>query len=76
MASLQLRSLARGVDPSPLVDLLDRVLEKGLFLSADVLITLAGVPLLGIKLRALMAGVETMLRYGLIDPTDAGVRAE
>lgn len=66
----------QGVHPSPLVDLLDRVLEKGLFLSADVFITLAGVPLLGIKLRALLAGVETMLRYGLIDPSDAGVKTE
>lgn len=29
--------------------------------------------MLGIKLQALLAGVETMLRYGLIDPLDAGV---
>lgn len=58
------------------MDLLDRVLEKGLYLKADVLITLAGVPLLGLKLQALLAGVETMLRYGLVDPRDAGVSGE
>ncbi|MBI2869639.1 MAG: gas vesicle protein [Chloroflexi bacterium] len=48
-----------------LVDLLDRVLDKGLVLDADIIIGLSGVPLLGIKLRAALAGVETMLRYGL-----------
>lgn len=53
---------ARGA----LVDLLDRVLERGLVLDADVLITLSGVPLVGLKLRAALAGAQTLLRYGLM----------
>ncbi|MDI6807483.1 MAG: gas vesicle protein [Candidatus Eisenbacteria bacterium] len=49
-----------------LADLLDRVLDKGLVLNADVIITLAGVPLIAVSLSAAIAGVETMLEYGLM----------
>jgi hypothetical protein len=48
-----------------LVDLLDRVLEKGLVLNADLVIHVAGIPLLGVNLRACLAGVDTMLKYGI-----------
>jgi hypothetical protein len=48
-----------------LVDLLDRVLEKGLVLNADLLIHVAGIPLLGVNLKACLAGIETMLKYGI-----------
>lgn len=47
-----------------LVDLLDRVLDKGLILNADIIISLAGVPLLAVNLRAAIASVETMLNHG------------
>lgn len=54
-----------------LVDLLDRVLEKGLVINADIVICLAGVPLVGINLRAALASIETMARYGVMtDWTD------
>ncbi len=49
-----------------IVDLLDRVLDKGLILNADLIISLAGVPLIAVSLRAAIAGVETMARYGLM----------
>ena len=49
-----------------LVDLLDRVLDKGLVINADVIISLAGVPLIAVNLRAAVASVETMLQYGLM----------
>jgi len=48
-----------------LVDLLDRVLDKGLVLNADLIIHVAGVPLLGVNLKACLAGMETMLKYGI-----------
>jgi hypothetical protein len=41
-----------------LVDLLDRVLGTGVVLSGDVLISLAGVDLVTVKLRALIATVR------------------
>ena len=52
-------------ESATLVDLLDRVLDRGLVINADIIISLAGVPLIGLNLRAALAGIETMVRYGL-----------
>jgi len=57
-----------------LVELLDRLLNKGVILSADLIITVAGVPLIGINLRAALASMETMLDYGLMEAWDRDVR--
>lgn len=57
-----------------LVDLLDRVLDKGLMLDADIIIKVAGVPLLGVKLRAALAGIETMMKYGMWQDWDEAQR--
>ncbi|MFQ5811841.1 MAG: gas vesicle protein [Anaerolineae bacterium] len=57
-----------------LVDLLDRVLEKGLVIQADIIISVAGIPLIGINLRAALAGMETMLKYGLMREWDVRTR--
>ncbi len=48
------------------MDLLDRVLDKGLLINADMIISLAGVPLIAVNIRAAIASVETMLDYGLM----------
>ncbi|MBI4302644.1 MAG: gas vesicle protein [Chloroflexi bacterium] len=58
-----------------LVDLLDRVLDKGLVIQADLIISVAGVPLIGVNIRAVLAGIETMLEYGLMRDWDEGMRA-
>ncbi len=58
-----------------LVDLLDRVLDKGLVIYADVIISVAGVPLIGVNLRAALAEMETMLEYGMMRDWDESVRA-
>ena len=50
-----------------LVEFLDRLLNKGLVLNADVLISVAGVPLIGLSLKLLAAGIETMLEYGIFE---------
>ncbi|MBI2336730.1 MAG: gas vesicle protein [Deltaproteobacteria bacterium] len=49
-----------------LVDLLDRILDKGLILNADLIISLAGVPLIAVSLRAAIASIETMAKYGMM----------
>ena len=49
-----------------LSDLLDRVLDKGLIINADIIITLSGIPLIAVNLRAAIAGMETMLEYGVM----------
>jgi len=58
-----------------LIDLLDRVLEKGLVLNADLMIHVAGIPLLGVSLKAYLAGMETMLRYGIWQDWDEAQRS-
>ncbi len=57
-----------------LVDLLDRVFDKGVVIYADVYISVAGIPLLGINLRAALAGMETMLEYGVMQDMDVKSR--
>lgn len=58
-----------------LVDLLDRVLDKGLFLRADLVISVAGIPLIGLTLSVVLAGMETMLEYGIMSDWDQAIRA-
>jgi len=53
-----------------LVDLLDRILDKGLVINADIIISVAGIPLIGVNLRAALAGMETMLKYGVMQAWD------
>ena len=57
-----------------LVDLLDRVLDRGVVINADIIISLAGVPLIGINLRAALAGMETMVKYGVMKEWDQNIR--
>lgn len=63
-------------EDSALVDLLDRVLDKGLVVQADIVVTLAGVPLVGINLRAALAGMDTMISYGMMEDLDEAIRIE
>ena len=58
-----------------LVDLLDRILDKGLVIHADIIISVAGIPLIGVNLRAALAGIETMVEYGMMTDWDMRIRA-
>lgn len=58
-----------------LSDLLDRILDKGLVINADIVISVSGIPLIGVNMRAVVAGMETMLRYGMLEAWDANIRA-
>jgi hypothetical protein len=49
---------AVAVERASLVDLLDRLLGAGVVLTGDVTISLAGVDLVTVKLRALIATVR------------------
>ena len=48
----------RDARPIALVDLLDRLLGVGVVLSGDVLITLAGIDLVEVRLRAVITTVR------------------
>ena len=56
-----------------LVDVIDRVLDKGLVVNADISVSVAGVELLGIKIRATLASFETAAKYGLEFPSGTSV---
>ncbi len=56
-----------------LVDVIDRILDKGLIINADITVSVAGVELLGIKIRAALASFETAAKYGLEFPSGTNV---
>ncbi|THE63538.1 gas vesicle protein [Salinadaptatus halalkaliphilus] len=57
-------------DQEALVDVLDVLLRDGAILRADVILSVADVPLVGIKLTAAIAGMKTMTEYGLFEEWD------
>ena len=59
---------------SSLVEILDRLLNKGAILNADLIISVAGIPLIGLNLRAALASMETMLEYGIMEDWDKSSR--
>ena len=44
-------------------DLIDRVLDKGLVIDANVSIALVGIEILVVRARIVVAGIDTFLRY-------------
>jgi hypothetical protein len=59
----------RDDSASSLVDVIERVLDKGVIINADICVSVAGVELLGIKIRAAIASFETAAKYGLEFPS-------
>ena len=57
-----------------LVDLVDRILAKGIILHADIVISVSGVPLIGVNLKAAIAGMTTMVDYGMMEAWDEKIR--
>ncbi|NTV67162.1 MAG: gas vesicle protein [Chlorobaculum sp.] len=47
-----------------LLDILDRVLNKGVVISGDIIISVADIDLVYVGLRVLLSSVETMERQG------------
>lgn len=52
-----------SIQAASLVEVLDRVLDKGIVIDAFVIISLVGIDLLGIEARVVIASVETWLVY-------------
>jgi len=60
---------------SALPDLIDRILDKGLVINADIKIDLAGTEILGIAIRAAIASFETAAKFGLAFPSGTNLSA-
>ena len=69
-------SLQPQRDKNDLLSALERILDKGVVINADILVSVAGVELLGIKLRAALASFETAARYGLEFPSGTNINTE
>ncbi|MHB8419192.1 MAG: gas vesicle protein [Myxococcales bacterium] len=54
-----------GNRPSGLVDVLDRVLDKGLVIAGDIKVSLAEVELLTIRIRLLVCSIDKAQEIGL-----------
>jgi len=63
-AGLQPERDSRGA----LSRLVEVLLDKGVYLDLDLVITVAEVPLIAVDIRAAIAGVETMIEYGFRGP--------
>ena len=62
-----------------LVDVLDRVLDKGIVIDAWVRVSLVGIDLLSVEARIVVASIDTYLRYadaiGLSGPSSRNFSA-
>ena len=60
-----------------LVEVLDRVLNKGAVLTGDIMISVADIPLIYVGLNLLIASVETLARHqSAVPDTAQGGRTE
>ena len=57
-----------------LADLIDRILDKGLVINADIGVSVAGIELLSLKIRAALASFEAAARYGLEFPSGTNLQ--
>jgi hypothetical protein len=58
-----------------LADAIERILDRGLVINADISVSVAGTELLGIKIRAALASFETAAHYGLEFPSGTNLNS-
>jgi hypothetical protein len=61
-------------DQRDLADVLEMVLDKGIVINADIVVTIGDTELLGIQIRAAIASFETAAKYGLAFPSGTDMR--
>jgi hypothetical protein len=70
-------AVERANTGTSLVDVLDRVLDKGIVIDAWVRVSLVGIDLLAIEARVVVASIETYLKYaeavGVTQPRNKGL---
>jgi hypothetical protein len=62
---METQGVQRSLQGATLVDLLDRILDKGLVVAGDIVIQLADVELLTIKIRLLVCSVDKAQEIGM-----------
>ena len=56
-------AVEKSMASSSLVEVVDRILDKGIVVDAWVKVSLVGIELLSIEARVVIASVETYLKY-------------
>ena len=56
-------AVERANSGSSLIDVLDRVLDKGIVIDAWVRVSLVGIDLLSVEARIVVASIDTYLKY-------------
>lgn len=56
-------AIEKSVASTSLAEVVDRVLEKGVVVDAFIRVSLVGIELLAVEVRAVVASVETWLKY-------------
>jgi hypothetical protein len=56
-------AIEKATASSSLAEVIDRILDKGVVIDAFVRVSLVGIELLSIEIRAVVASVETWLKY-------------
>jgi hypothetical protein len=59
------RTAATGHEPANLGDILERVLDRGIVIVGDIRVSLLDIELLTLKLRLVVASVETARQMGI-----------
>ena len=59
-----------------IVDLVDRILDKGVVITGDITISIVGVDLLSLKINLVIASLETAKRYGIKLPWEKWDRVQ
>lgn len=65
-------AVEKAIGSSSLVEVVDRILDKGIVIDAWARVSLVGIELLAVEARVVTAGIETFLKYaeavGLTQP--------
>lgn len=56
-------AVEKSMGSSSLVEVVDRILDKGIVIDAWVRVSLVGIELLAVEARVVVASVETYLKY-------------
>ena len=56
-------AVEKSMASSSLVEVIDRILDKGVVIDAWVRVSLVGIELLAVEIRAVVASVDTWLKY-------------
>jgi len=58
-------AVEKAIASSSLVEVIDRILDKGVVVDAWVRVSLVGIEILAVEARVVVASVETYLKYAV-----------